>query len=116
MAQIQIKENKVYIKDNDNSWKYIGKKVADNILEISRNIWNHRFHLTNSYGINKDVIDSNKFEYVLLIEFIEEGNWQLKNTYIIPVDELSTMPIYKAKNFEAQIMINIKDLQEYKNN
>lgn len=114
MAQIQIKENKVYIKDNEDSWKYIGKKVGDNILEISRNMWNHRFHLSNSYGINKDVIDSKQFEYILLNEFVEDGNWGLKNTYIIPVNELEIMPIYKAKDFETQIMINLKALQSFK--
>lgn len=111
MSQIKKQNGKLYIRDSTGTWRTIGTIDEElKTLQVFRDKSKHLHRNTNSYGINKEIIDIDWFTYVVFTEKTDKGT----NIFAIPTEDLKVKPAYKAKDFEIQVMISLDELKDYK--
>lgn len=111
MSQLKKEKGALYVKDNTDRWRLMGT-VDDEAktLNIIRYKDKHLHRNTNSYGINKAIVNEGWFEYIILNEVTKTAT----NIYVIPIEELKLQPAYKAAEFEVQLMIDLDTLHQWK--
>jgi ABC-type lipoprotein release transport system permease subunit len=80
------------------------------VLTIFRDKHKHLHRITQSYAINKDILNIKSIQFIRLKEKDNDTN----NDYIIPIEEFKTKPTYKANDFELQLLMPLEDLKEFK--
>ena len=100
--------NVLYIRDELNVLRKLGE-INDNerTLHTIRNKDKHLHRNTNSYGFNKELVDSG------LIDYISINEYPTNDLYIVPIEDMHSMPAYKANDFEIQLMISLDKLKDY---
>lgn len=110
MANIKVENETIYVQI-DGDWRNIGV-VRNRVLNVYRTRSKHLMRNFNSYGFNKDIIESDKlFDYVAL----QETNMDEKNIFFIPREDILLEGLlYKAEEFESQYFLSLTQLEQYR--
>ena len=100
----------LYLKLDNERNRYMGSLLGRNLF-VQRDKDKHLHRNTNSYGINKEIVDSELFDILTLEEF--KDNKPI-GFYVVPREDIKLCPAYKASDFEIQLMMNLDWLNEYK--
>lgn len=101
---VKYEDNNVFLQVRGGKWEKIGE-MEDDVFIVKRNPETHLMHYDNTYGFSKDIIDSDKVQYVLVIEQLQgkESKYLLEKTELI-----ANSTMYQAEGYERQYSVPVE--------
>lgn len=90
-------------------WHEIGETdFSRRTLTVRRNKKEHFMRAFDGYGFNKEVIESDRFFDVIILEETDEEE---QNTYLLPREDVALEgKLYQAEGYERQIFLSMEQL------